>query len=46
MTRRIFELISDPDSAKVARVMAAMMKMTKFDIAKLHAAYEGEGAAS
>jgi predicted 3-demethylubiquinone-9 3-methyltransferase (glyoxalase superfamily) len=34
-----FEMMSDPDQAKVARVMAAMMTMTKFDIAELNRAY-------
>jgi predicted 3-demethylubiquinone-9 3-methyltransferase (glyoxalase superfamily) len=36
-----FRLTSDPDPAKSARVMAAMMQMTKFDIAKLEAAHAG-----
>jgi predicted 3-demethylubiquinone-9 3-methyltransferase (glyoxalase superfamily) len=36
-----FEMVSDPDQAKVARVMAAMMTMTKFDIAGLQRAYAG-----
>jgi len=34
-----FEMVSDPDQAKVARVMQAMMTMTKFDIAELEKAY-------
>jgi predicted 3-demethylubiquinone-9 3-methyltransferase (glyoxalase superfamily) len=34
-----FDMISDPDQAKVARVMQAMMTMTKFDIAELNRAY-------
>ena len=29
------ELLSDPDAAKAARVMQAMMQMTKLDVAKL-----------
>ena len=33
------EMISDPDTEKVARVMRAMMTMTKFDIAELEKAY-------
>ncbi len=33
-----FKLVADPDPAKVARVMAAMMKMVKFDIAALQQA--------
>jgi predicted 3-demethylubiquinone-9 3-methyltransferase (glyoxalase superfamily) len=32
---------SDPDVAKVGRVMGAMLQMTKFDVAALTAAYEG-----
>jgi predicted 3-demethylubiquinone-9 3-methyltransferase (glyoxalase superfamily) len=32
------DMIKDPDQQKVARVMAAMMTMTKFDIAALQAA--------
>ena len=36
-----FEMIADPDSAKVARVTRAMMDMTKFDIAALQQAYAG-----
>ena len=38
---RLSELASDPDSAKVARVMGAMMKMIKLDIAALEAAARG-----
>lgn len=37
-----FKLVADPDPAKVARVMAAMMKMVKFDIAALERAAKGE----
>jgi len=33
------EMISDPDTEKVARVMRAMMTMTKFNIAELEKAY-------
>jgi predicted 3-demethylubiquinone-9 3-methyltransferase (glyoxalase superfamily) len=36
-----FKLASDMDPAKAGRVMAAMMQMTKFDIAKLREAYAG-----
>ncbi len=39
--RQFFEMASDPDPAKSARVMAAMMQMTKFDIAALQRAYAG-----
>lgn len=35
----LLEMIADPDPAKVDRVMAAMMRMTKLDIAKLREAY-------
>ncbi|HZK91286.1 MAG TPA: VOC family protein [Stellaceae bacterium] len=35
------EMLSDPDPAKSQRVMQAMMKMGKIDIAGLKAAYEG-----
>jgi len=35
------DLMSDPDPAKVGRVMAAFLKMKKFDIAALRGAYEG-----
>lgn len=33
--RRLIELISDPDAAKAGRVMQAMMKMVKIEIAPL-----------
>ena len=36
-----FDMISDPDSGKVARVTNAMFTMTKFDIAALQKAYAG-----
>jgi len=35
----LLEMITDPDRAKVDRVMAAMMQMTKLDIARLREAY-------
>jgi len=34
-------MMADPDRAKAKRVADAMMKMVKFDIAALEAAYEG-----
>jgi predicted 3-demethylubiquinone-9 3-methyltransferase (glyoxalase superfamily) len=37
-----FEMISDPDTEKAARVTAAMLSMTKFDVAALERAYAGE----
>jgi len=37
-----FEMIADPDAAKVTRVMQAMMGMTKFDIAGLEKAYASQ----
>jgi predicted 3-demethylubiquinone-9 3-methyltransferase (glyoxalase superfamily) len=39
--KRLLELGSDPDVAKAGRVMAAMMQMTKIDIAKLEEAAKG-----
>ena len=36
-----FEMIAGPDPAAVARVMRAMMDMTRFDIAGLEQAYAG-----
>ncbi len=36
------KLMSDPDKAKSGRVMAAMLKMKKLDIAKLQEAYDQE----
>jgi predicted 3-demethylubiquinone-9 3-methyltransferase (glyoxalase superfamily) len=36
------EMLRDADPAKASRVMAAMMKMVKLDIAQLEAAYRGE----
>jgi predicted 3-demethylubiquinone-9 3-methyltransferase (glyoxalase superfamily) len=37
-----FDLVKDPDPARVERVMRAMMGMTKFDIAGLRKAYDGQ----
>ena len=37
-----FEMMSDSDQAKVARVTRAMFAMTKFDIAALERAFAGE----
>jgi predicted 3-demethylubiquinone-9 3-methyltransferase (glyoxalase superfamily) len=36
----LIDMISDPDAEKASRATAAMMKMTKFDIAALQQAYE------
>jgi predicted 3-demethylubiquinone-9 3-methyltransferase (glyoxalase superfamily) len=36
-----FDLMSDPDQDAVARVMRAMMTMTKFDVAALERAHAG-----
>jgi predicted 3-demethylubiquinone-9 3-methyltransferase (glyoxalase superfamily) len=36
-----FDMIGDPDRAKVARVTQAMLGLTKFDIAALEKAYAG-----
>ena len=37
--KRFMDLMKDKDSAKTARVMAAMLQMTKFDVAALEKAY-------
>lgn len=39
---RFFEMMRDPDQAKVARVTSVMMTMVKFDVAALERAYAGE----
>jgi len=39
---RFFEMVSDPDQETVNRVMVAMMKMVKFDVADLERAYAGD----
>lgn len=39
--KRLLELISDPDRARVQRVMKAMMEMVKLDVAALEAAADG-----
>jgi predicted 3-demethylubiquinone-9 3-methyltransferase (glyoxalase superfamily) len=36
------EMLSDPDPAKAERVMKAMLRMSKLDIAELKSAYEGQ----
>jgi len=38
----LFELMQDKDAAKSARVMQAMLQMTKIDIAGLQRAYDGK----
>ena len=38
---RLGELLSDEDSEKAGRVMQAMLKMSKIDVAVLEAAYNG-----
>ena len=38
-------MLGDPDEAKAARAMRAMLGMKKFDIAELRAAYEGKYSA-
>jgi predicted 3-demethylubiquinone-9 3-methyltransferase (glyoxalase superfamily) len=43
--RALIELTNDPDPARSRRVFAAMMKMSKIDVAKLYDAYEGREAA-
>lgn len=42
--KQLFETIGGPDAAGRQRAMAAMMQMTKLDVAKLQAAYRGEAA--
>ncbi|WP_137390573.1 VOC family protein [Rhodoligotrophos defluvii] len=37
----VIEMLQDPDPVRADRVMQAMMPMTKIEIAKLKAAYEG-----
>jgi predicted 3-demethylubiquinone-9 3-methyltransferase (glyoxalase superfamily) len=40
--RILLELMADPDREKANRVVAAMLQMTKIEIAPLQAAYAGE----
>ena len=40
--RLLMQSLSDPDREKADRVMQAMLKMNKFDIRLLQAAYDGE----
>lgn len=42
--KRLGELMNDPDSEKAKRVMEAMLKMIKFDIAGLEAAAKDEAS--
>jgi len=39
----LVDMLQDKDAERAARVMHAMLQMTKFDIAKLKEAYEGRG---
>lgn len=39
---RLYDLIGDPDEEKAARAMAAMLKMSKMDLAALEKAAAGE----
>ncbi len=39
--RRLMQMIGDPDPEKVKKAMAAMMTMTKIDLAALERAWEG-----
>jgi predicted 3-demethylubiquinone-9 3-methyltransferase (glyoxalase superfamily) len=38
---KLLQMLRDPDDAKASRVMQAMMKMVKLDIAELERAYHG-----
>jgi len=40
--RQLGELLSDPDRERSGRAMEAMLRMTKFDIAALRQAFDGE----
>jgi predicted 3-demethylubiquinone-9 3-methyltransferase (glyoxalase superfamily) len=42
----IEKMIADPDPQKVNRVMEAILRMRKLDLAELRAAYEGQPSAS
>jgi predicted 3-demethylubiquinone-9 3-methyltransferase (glyoxalase superfamily) len=42
--RRLYELISDPDTEKAQRAIAAMLQMRKMEIAELERAAEGAPA--
>jgi predicted 3-demethylubiquinone-9 3-methyltransferase (glyoxalase superfamily) len=42
--RRLYELISDPDTEKAQRAIAAMLQMRKIEIAELERAAEGAPA--
>ena len=41
MPKSMIEMLSDRDQKKVDRVMVAMMKMQKLDVAELESAYDG-----
>jgi predicted 3-demethylubiquinone-9 3-methyltransferase (glyoxalase superfamily) len=42
----LVEMMADPDKEKSGRVMEAMLRMKKIDIAELERAFAGEGAVS
>jgi predicted 3-demethylubiquinone-9 3-methyltransferase (glyoxalase superfamily) len=44
--RALPQLLNDPDKEKSGRVMQAMLKMKKIDIAKLEEAYEHPGTSA
>jgi predicted 3-demethylubiquinone-9 3-methyltransferase (glyoxalase superfamily) len=44
--RQLADMMSDPDAERAGRVMEAMLKMKKIDLAELERAYQGEAAAA
>ena len=42
MPRAMMDMLKSPDTAKAQRAMAAMMQMTKLDVARLQAAFDGK----
>jgi predicted 3-demethylubiquinone-9 3-methyltransferase (glyoxalase superfamily) len=42
VARALVTMLTDPDGDRAARMMQAMVKMQKIDIARLHQAYHGQ----